>query len=258
MSSLPTFTEHILVNDIKGDEIKIKPIGDIHLGNPYLDEEFLESILLELEEKDTYWVGVGDYFELATKKERNSGVFEATMSPQEQLDTFVRLFKPFAHKCLAMVNGNHDDRLVNEFGISPVKLAGQLMGVEEYVHEEAACFLLNLESTQYSVYMTHGDGSANTVSGKVSALDDLANSVIADLIIGGHTHMPFSFRDRVFVPASATQTGGNIPSVDRVFVNTGGFLQYGGYTARNRMRAFPPSCPTIFLSKHEKQIRVLL
>lgn len=52
MTQLPVLSEHILVDGIRGDELKIKPVGDVHLGNPYFDHALFEQTLRELEDED--------------------------------------------------------------------------------------------------------------------------------------------------------------------------------------------------------------
>ena len=55
--------------------IIIRPIGDVHRGNPHFDEQYWESMLLEIQNTpNMYWVGCGDYIENSNKRQKHGGV----------------------------------------------------------------------------------------------------------------------------------------------------------------------------------------
>jgi len=253
-------------------ELIIRPIGDIHLGNPGVDMQFLHSVIDEIKRTpEMYWIGVGDYVEMNGKANSHDGVFTDNLSPQEQLDLFIHLFEPIAHKCLAMITGNHDARVKKEMGIDPLLYPVTKLGLENIYQTESAIVKLKFgkitklggrrepggnKQCCYDVFVSHGTSSTTVLSGKLAALEKTGDIVIADVYITGHTHSPIIYKDRRYV--SNTSDTKQVGYRDRLFVNTGSFLEYNGYALTTCLSPVAPSCPYIYLDGTREKTKVMM
>jgi len=109
----------------RSDEYTIIPLGDIHIGSAACDEELLKSVCDRIrKEKNTYWVGLGDYCEFINLSDRRSDLetladwmsiadlVDITRSQKERLLDYLL---PIAGKCLALVKGNHEDTILKKY-----------------------------------------------------------------------------------------------------------------------------------------------
>lgn len=252
-------------------EMILRPIGDLHYGNPAQNKQLVQDTIQEIyETPNMYWINVGDTIELNSKKQPHNGVFLDTLGPEEQIEEFMEDFECIKDKMLLIIEGNHDVRPKKEFNISLIKWAARCWGVEDrYVADGA---LLQLEfgkvtriggrrepgggkTCQYDIYVTHGSGGSSTITGgKATALQKMGDVQQAHVYIGGHTHAQMIFRDRIYTN-ERSQTG-QLKALDRWYINTGSFLEYDGYALSSRYRPQPPGCPYIYLDGTRERIRV--
>ena len=60
-----------LITHKRPDKFKIYPLGDMHLGSVDCAEKDLEDIITQIKtERNSYWVGMGDYADLITKNDK--------------------------------------------------------------------------------------------------------------------------------------------------------------------------------------------
>lgn len=194
--------EHSIFNYPEDDDIKILPIGDIHIGAKTSMWQEAIMVIDKLIKKypKLKLVGVGDYGDNATKYSRAS-TYDNVMTPLEQLRTFQENFlKRYKDRWLMIVAGNHEFvRLERESGINPI---------------EEACFNLDLPysrgtglidvsvgklktinkkdyGTNYLLQVTHGTSAARTKGGQHNSAVRTSQKVKnADVFISGHTHYP--------------------------------------------------------------------
>jgi hypothetical protein len=261
---------HVFSADL--DSLVVYAVSDIHYGNSMQNHKEVKRIIKEIEEtENAVWIGAGDYLELNGKKQSHGGVFHDTMPPEKQMEAFVEDFSCIADKCLVLIDGNHDFRISKDWGISPTKWCAKAMGIpDEFYVEDGALVRVRLgrrtqkgrrqSSSQaycdYSFYVTHGASASNTSAGKVSSLAKAGNAVVADVIIGAHMHSEFIFRDRMYLPH--IRDNGQSSYKDRWFVNTGSFLEYGGYALTARYTPQPMGTPKIILNGSKEQVNVYL
>ena len=75
-------------------------------------------------------------------------------------------------------------------------------------------------------------------------LADMAATVDADIYVHSHTHLPMIFTESYF----RTNAGNSsVQEVEKLFVNTGATLQYGGYGQRNVFKPASRRYPVIHL-----------
>lgn len=252
-------------------EIIIRPISDVHIGNPSLDEKFLLETIREIRETpNMYWCGVGDYIESNLKRQKHAGVYHDLLTPREQCAEFVRLFGPVAHKCLGLIGGNHDHRVLHDTSFDPAWMIAEGLGVADKYRDDGLIVRLTVGKRtrrnggrrpesggapcRYILYLTHGTTGSALVSGKALSLQRAGDVCLADVIVGAHVHSEVVFKDRVFTP-----TFNDIHDCafrDRWFVNSGAFVAYGAYARTARMRPQAVGCPKIHLETRRERVAV--
>jgi len=99
-------------------EYRIVPIGDIHIGNKGCVENQFAKVIQHVQETDNcYWIGMGDMCDFINMKDPRFAVDElAGWVKREHLgdlvaaqrDRLLEMLEPIAHKCLGLVEGNHE------------------------------------------------------------------------------------------------------------------------------------------------------
>lgn len=251
-------------------EIVLFPIGDLHYGNPLQSKQAINEVIKKIQDtENAYWVGCGDYFELNGKKQPHNGVFSQTLSPEDQIDAFIDDFQPIADKCLALIDGNHDFRIKKDWDISPTRFAASELGIRDKYVEDGVLVPLSFgrrtrvggrreargnSPCNYMIYVTHGSSSSATTTGKISALQRAGDVVVADVIVGAHVHSEVVFRDRIYIPTMNDQK--QVSYRDRWYINTGSFLEYGGYALTARYRPQPMGCPEIIFDGTREKVQI--
>lgn len=160
--------------------------GDLHLGSPECDLARAKRMLAYCEENGVYVFLMGDLVDNANRYSVGAGVYEATMTPQEQLEQVVELLAPLAAKQLILGNlaGNHEDRLFKETGVNLTKVISKMLGAP---YLGAACWsLFRVGTESYRVYALHGASGSRYVHTKIKALVDISHSFEgADLLVMG-------------------------------------------------------------------------
>lgn len=175
------------VIDLKGkEEVKIIPVADLHIGLKETRMDIINDILAELDEPNTYWIGLGDYVEGRSRMHKFFNYEDNTMSVQEQYDTFFKLIKPYKDKCLGLHVGNHEFGLINETTLDPLKSYSLEYGIP-YLGGTAMTVFKRGNKT-FKLCTLHGAGGGAKVGGNVNKLTDYLKSFSADAIMCGHFH----------------------------------------------------------------------
>ncbi len=227
------------LRDIDGD-IYLVPLADLHIGDPQHLRSIVEKWTKKILETPGYYCILGgDLMDTATRTSVGD-VYSSTLTPMQQLQECVRLFKPLADagKILAVTTGNHEERISRQEGVDMTRLMCEQLGISDRYCETSLLLFIRVSSSgegcekadcSYTVYINHGNGGGKRPGGKINSLEDYAKIVDADCYIVGHTHMPAAFRLDFFRPSS--RYGMAIQS-EKVFINTASSLGYGGYGDR--------------------------
>jgi len=189
-----------------------------------------------------------------------SDIYSETLSPMKQVDMLVKLLKPIAKKIIGVTLGNHEERAYRSDGIDIMRFVCRELGVEDKYCPEGVLIFLRFGKAMehgkqsnsqqwYSIYATHGAGGGRKEGGKINRLIELSAIVDADIYIHSHTHSPMIAK-KAYYRTCAPQSSAKM--VEKLFVNTGATLNYGGY---GQMKAYTPSSmatPTINLDAAEK------
>lgn len=243
------------------EQIELHIMADLHLGDPQsCFREIMARIKHILETPNAYCILGGDLMDAAIASSIGD-TYGASLQPMEQLKQCVEIFKPLADKgkILAVVPGNHEDRIYKQDGIDVTALMCTQLGIaDKYSNTTVLLFIRFGENKAkgkgrrqlYTAYVTHGSGGGRKEGGKVNRLADLASIVDADIYIHAHTHLPLVFRESFFRVSGANSS---VAPVEKLFVNTSAALKYGGYGDKQGFKPASTKAPVIYLcgTEHE-------
>jgi predicted phosphodiesterase len=89
-------------------KIRLHGLTDIHVGaNEHDDEKLKEAVKAIKKDKFARWFGNGDLIECIPPNYKIPQRGQS-MSPDDQYEVFIKMFRPIADKCLFIRGGNHD------------------------------------------------------------------------------------------------------------------------------------------------------
>ena len=182
-------------------DFTLYPIGDCHLGIRQCTESDLKKTIDEIKNNPfCLWIGMGDYGEYITPGDSrwDSKVIADWLRDDQdniaeaQTDYIVRLFKPIKHKCIGLIEGNHEDSIRRYLHVDVQKNLCKRLRVKNLGY---SCWVrLTFErqnSSEHHVYkcvFTHGSGWAITPGAKMNRLQRLMNAFDARIYGMGHMH----------------------------------------------------------------------
>lgn len=244
------------------EAIEIHPLADLHIGDMSCD---FKAILDELEYiKNTpncYCVLDGDLMDTAIAASVGD-TYSSSHSPMEQLQECINLFEPIKDKILAVVGGNHENRIYKSDGIDTTELMCRQLGIVDRYSPTTALIFARFGHDRkhnrrlcYTIYMTHGSGGGRKEGGKINRLADLATIVDADIYLMAHVHQPAAFRNCFY---RADPQNSAITKTEHLFVNTAAWLRYGGYGDKQSYKPASNINPIIHLDGRKKGARALI
>ena len=105
------------------DQINLRPLGDIHVGNIGWDQKkFEKNIEFVVKHDDYYTIGMGDYIDNIQawanasfdKRWNPETVERGRMTTDEQILYFIHQWKKVANKSFGMLSGNHEWKTINQ------------------------------------------------------------------------------------------------------------------------------------------------
>lgn len=233
--------------------------GDEHIGDPNCDIMYLAERIEQVNsDPNAVWIGVGDMLNNATIQSV-SDTYAEIMSPMQELNLAIDMFKPIKDKCIGFSSGNHEDRTYKTDGIDLSQIVARELDAP-YFDSSAVIFLRFGETNRgrpicYSIFARHGSGGGSSMGGKANKLKKNSEIVDADLYIQGHTHSPITYKEDFF---RLSYPNSSVDKYTRTFVNIGSSLNYGGYGEKF---GFAPSTkvhPIVHLNPHVKDIKVTI
>lgn len=244
-------------------EVSILPIADLHLGDIRSDFKRIQGYLdLLRETPNAFTILNGDLMDAAIQSSIGD-TYGATLQPMEQLSQCVKLFEPIKEKILAVLPGNHELRIYRQDGLDLTQIMCNQLGIgERYAETGALLFIRVGKSTHdtrkkiaYTIYATHGAGGGRTEGAKIKRLSDLASIVDADIYLHSHTHLPAIFRQAYY---RVNMGNSSVAKADKLFINTGAALEYGGYAETQGLKPTSLETPVIRLDGTRKRMTAAL
>ena len=223
------------------DDITIKPISDIHLGDKLCNLKALKKVLQEIkDEPNTYTILNGDMCNVALKNSK-SDVYSDDMSPMEQMIELSSLLEPIKDKILVIGSGNHDMRIAKETNIDIIRVVARELGIEERYAEGMWYLFLQFgkcrrgRPIQYEITGYHGNVGGRKPGSKINRLEEMSAISIADLYLMSHSHKPIITKGITYMPDEQHQT---MIKKELYYLMTNSFVEYGGYA---ETMGLPPS-----------------
>lgn len=240
--------------------IELHSMADLHLGDLMSDYKLIMERIEHIKNTpNAYCILGGDLMDTAIASSIGD-TYGANLQPMEQLKQCVKIFEPIKDKILAVLPGNHENRVYKSDGIDTTALMCSQLGVAEKYSATTALLFIRFgcgsggghknRPQLYTVYVTHGSGGGRKEGGKVNRLADLSSIVDADIYIHAHTHLPLVFKESFIRPSRSNST---VEQVDKLFVNTAAALNYGGYGDKAGFKPASKRSPVIYLDgcKHD-------
>lgn len=193
-------------------EYVLYPIGDFQIGNVNVNEKLLEGVIKEIEKKpNAYWIGMGDYGDYINRSDRrfNPRALAPWISTYDlgdiaaaQLRRLEQLLTPIASKCLALLNGNHEDdnylhyeRDVYADLVTMIKQKGgfpaehQLaLGYQGYLQLAFYQRPDKQAGRRFTISLHHGFGGGKRIGSKMNNMELWLWTHDCDVAVFGHTH----------------------------------------------------------------------
>ena len=227
--------EHQITFKNYDEPIYLIPFGDIHRHAPLCDvNQWLEYLEWAKKKKNCYFLGMGDYDDLASSSERvmlnSKSLHESTIMTLEDLYlkqtlALCREIKFMEGKLIGLLEGNHYGEFSN--GTTTTQkmceiLKCKYLGVNGFIR-----LSLYNESRKKSmtvdIWAHHGKGAARTVGGSMNRVEQMAENAEADIFLMGHDHKKsVGFLRKLYLSG---QTGLNVKERKIMMGRTGSFLK---------------------------------
>ena len=234
------------------DTVTIVGLGDIHRGNPWMEEKLFYKTRDWIEENDCYVILMGDYGEAINAKDPRhdyNALHPEYMTPDKQYRKIKKDLEPIKDKCIMVLEGNHESNFWKRNNHNYTDELAYFLGVPYAGASGYVLFKFKRKTSNkrhatniLRIYAHHGWAGGRTDGYKVKIIQDLANVFEdAHLYLMGHTHKkgPVFPTTRLRVDARTEK----IRDSDKHFVYTGSFIKgheigKGSYV---EARAYPPT-----------------
>lgn len=246
------------------ESIELVVVSDYHYSSPNSDKDAIRNDIEYIKSKDNaYCVLAGDLLDCALKT--SLGDVYTNLSPMTELAAMVDLLQPIAHKVVAAVPGNHEERHYRTNGVEMTRLMTRQLGIEDKYSEDAAIIFLRVGRDRdsrnhnrpilYTIFLTHGSGGGKKETGKIQRLSDLADIADCDCYICGHTHMPAALKLDFIRTSPANSSFSYAP---HLFVNAASKLRYSGYPVRGGFKPANLDTPRIIFGGTRKSMEAVI
>ena len=240
----------------------VYPLADWHIGDIHCSQAEIDA-QIEMVKSDPYGLVVlnGDLMNTAVRSSV-SDIYGEQMKPMEQILHLVGLLKPIADRIICATTGNHEERIYRDDGVDIMRLVCRELGIEDRYHPDGVLVFLRFGSMRshkgkgykdgvqrrlFTLYATHGAGAGRKEGAKAIRMADMAATVDADVYIHSHSHLPMVFTESYF---RVNTWNSSAQEVEKLFVNTGASLAFGGYGQRKEFKPNSRRNPIIHLCAH--------
>jgi len=246
----------VRLNPNKGSRAQVCAWGDIHLGAKTCDYEAAQATIDMCIKKGIYVLGMGDYLECATRYSVGAGIYEQTMSIQDQMEMLVETLRPVkeAGLLLGIHSGNHCGRITKETGLNIVTIMCQQLGTRYLNH--AAYHLWKVGKQSYTGHSTHGSAGSRLPYTRIKAALDVFRYCDTELVLYGHLH---GLDHMTSLYSAVNKARKKVESRARHAILTGSYLRYSGsYAEKKNLCPVTMGSPIISLYGDNHDIRVSL
>ena len=216
------------------EEINIALIGDTHTGHPNYREYIVDDVLEEItSRKNGRIFFMGDLTEIALTTTYGS-TYEQILTPEEQVDYWVEKIRPHLDIVVGAVAGNHNQRIVNQVGMNPLRLIFKILQAPEKFLGYSAVIKWAFNKGCIHSRHWHGATSARTNAGILRKIKQMGNNVDVDINCMGHTHRLIT--DDIDITKYPDARNMNLHTKRKDYINTGSALGWDdGYAEMKDM-----------------------
>lgn len=206
-----------------GDYIRLYPAGDYHWGHRSANQSSIKQHIGRIADDPCGFTLQGaDLTENSGRHSIGGGVYEQIMSPQQQQDEMIDMFRPIAHKCWFGTRGNHGYRSWKEAGLDPDMNIANAFDIPYFIGQYHID--INWRNNLYTMVGYHGKSGAGSPKGRLDNLIKTARlNEIADLHIMFHLHT--RMQTEFVIPKRDRKTMRLVDHKSRAIL-FGGFLNY--------------------------------
>ena len=185
-----------------GEPIYLTPFGDVHEDSPLHAKEHWQETLAWMKKKPRcYFLGMGDYLDLASTKERrvfdNPDLHESTQSTLDALvaksvKKFVDEISFMKGRLIGLIEGNHYWVFSNGGFTSTQKMCELLgcayLGTMSYIRLRFEKDGRRSATLETKIIAHHGIGTSRVAGGDMRAVERLADGWDCDMALMGDDH----------------------------------------------------------------------
>jgi len=218
-----------------GDRITLIPFGDVHRSSQLCHvEKWHEFLKWAKEQKNAYFLGMGDYNDLASTSERsilsNEHLHESTKYDLESLYRkqtllFANEIDFMKGRLIGLVEGNHFAYLSS--GITTTQLMAESLGCK-YLGVSSFIRLILKKDThdthQIDIWAHHGLGGGRTQGSDINKIEQMIRCADAQIYLMGHSHKKHvAMQSRLRL--RAVKDGVDLDNQKIILARTGAFLK---------------------------------
>lgn len=227
------------------EPIYLIPFGDIHRFAPLCDvDKWLEFLDWAKRKRNSYFLGMGDYDDLASYSERkallHACLHESTQSTLDEIyiehtNKLLREINFMKDKIVGMLEGNHHGILQSGMTTTQMmcdRLKCKYLGVSSFIQLN---FIYGRKHYCIDIWCHHGRGASRLVGGSLNSVEQMAGIADADIYLMGHDH-----RKSVALKTRLELGDNKLRQKKILLARTGSFLRgyapdQASYVARGQM-----------------------
>ena len=213
------------------DTVPIWFFGDIHRDATGCDEQRWKWFLDRSKKEDAYYLGMGDYHDLASAREQShlnrDSLHETTMETLDELveknnRKFSSEIKHMNGKLLGLLDGNHNWRFPN--GVTASEDLANRMGCAHlgWLSHITLTFKIGQKTQNVYIVACHGRAGGKRIGTSINQVEDMKTIFpMADIYVMGHNHDRGAWPIDILYPTSC----GNIKQKRQFLCRSGSFLK---------------------------------
>lgn len=213
-------------------------MGDLHVGHPEFSFGHIKRYLKLIQDNPHLRiVGMGDYLE-ATEF-ANNFLDESILRTKEQIAVLIKLWEPIKEQIIALLYGNHDERLMKKLkmAVDLLEYITLKMGREKEIirgkPQSGLILVFKVGNQIYPVYVLHSKTGA--IVHPDTQLRRTSMNWAIPLLVHGHTHRK-GWQDRTYFTITNVNGKPMREILRQYWLSSGCFLRFPSYA---RIRSYP-------------------
>lgn len=255
-----------LTCEVPESKAYIIPIADLHVGDRAFKGEGERKLKGYLEwVKSTPGARIflnGDIFNVASRISKTDPFSQNSDEYREAIE----LFRPYKHLIIGAVDGNHEARMMDMFGVSPMQLFCIALDIPYCKWSAVVRLKVGQPSKSkmragwkqnYFLYFHHTTGGGGSIGSKLNRVIKLTEIIEGcDVYFGSHNHQLAVAPQDVYTPSLQ---GGKVVKRRKWYVDCGSFLEWeDSYAERGMMAPTKLGSPRVRFDSLKHDIHVSL